>query len=108
MTQQVFYRNNRFLTFKVFKDIEDAKDLLPTVIIYANNGQFVYQPYVFKEVEYVQNSINLNNNFDFYFALVHELHTHERKDSILQGIRDDLKTGYYFPFGEIIESLFNL
>ena len=104
---QVFYRNNKYLTFQIFEDVKDLQILLPTIIIYAENGQVTYKPYIFKEVEYIKLSDELKSGFQLYFALIHDLYDRDVLDRNLKHILNDLQTGYYFPLGDVGEKAFD-
>jgi len=106
--QPIFYRNGKCLSFKVVDKVSDIKDYLPTIVLYANNGQYVYQPYVLKEVEYVKDINKVKGDFELYFVLRHDIYKSDKLETILKLIETDLKSGDYFPFGEINKDPFSL
>ena len=92
--EHMFYRNNRPLTF------------IPTIVLCADNGRYTYQPYVFRQVDYVHNINEVKSGTDMYFVLKHDIYNSDKLDKTMELIEVDLKSGYYFPFGELPDSPF--
>lgn len=96
----VFYRNGKSLSFKVVKQISDIKDHLPTIIIYVDDNDLVYAPYIFREVKYIKNIKDIKHGFQYYFILRHDITNPEKLDKFMIMTEHDLQSGDYFQLGE--------
>ncbi len=101
IVEHIFYRNDRCLAFSVVDNVSEIQKDLPTIILYADNGQYVYQPYVFKQVDYVKNIKEVKEGFQFYFVLKHSIYHSDKLDITMELIKNDLNSGHYITFGEI-------
>lgn len=97
----LFYRNNQSLIFDVFDKTEDINSYMPTVIIYVNKGYLDYRPYIFEEVNYIKSLNDIKSGFQYYFVLCHNISDPEKLETFMKSTESDLKTGLYFPFGEV-------
>lgn len=104
--EHIFYRNDRCLAFKVVDKKSDIASSLPTIVLFANNGRYVYQPYVFQGVSYIKDINEVKGNFQFYFIIKHTIYKSDKLDMTMRLIENDLKSGDYFPFGEISKDPF--
>ncbi|MBL7843821.1 MAG: hypothetical protein JNK44_08170 [Cyclobacteriaceae bacterium] len=103
---QIFYRNNRSLSFKIVESITDILDSLPTVVIYVDNGEFIYQPYILKDVVFAKRPEDIRPQFQYYFILQHNIYHSTNLELVMKSIEGDLKSGRYFTFGKIDNSPF--
>lgn len=102
----VFYRNGKSLSFKVVKQISDIKDYLPTIIIYVDDNDLVYAPYIFREVKYIKNIKDIKHGFQYYFILRHDITNLEKLDKFMIMTEHDLQSGDYFQLGETEFTIF--
>jgi hypothetical protein len=101
MSELIINHNEVSLVFKKITTFDEIESLLPTILIYANNGEFVYQPYVFEKVEIINDLNEIDANFQNYFVLAHDFYSKTNFNDILKQLHTEILNGKYIHFGSI-------
>ncbi len=99
MSELIINHNKLFFVFKKVTTFDEIESLLPTIIISANNGEFVYQPYIFEKVEIIYNLTEIDADFQNYFVLSHDFYNKINFNEILKKLHIEILNGKYLHFG---------